>query len=53
MKNPFVNRNNKIMNTFNSYRMNNDKLNFSISVLNDNNSVNDYRIKDTKYKTLI
>ena len=53
IKNPFVNRNNKIMNTFNSYRMNNDKLNFSISALNENNSVNDYRINDIKYKTLI
>ncbi len=53
IRNPFVNRNNKIMNTFNSYRMNNDKLNFSISALNDNNSVNDYRINDIKYKTLI
>ena len=53
IKNPFVNRNNKIMNTFNSYRMKTDKLNFSISGLNENNSVNDYRINDDKYKTLI
>ena len=41
------------MNTFNSYRMKNDKLNFSISGLNENNSVNDYRINNDKYKTLI
>lgn len=51
IKNPFINRN-KIMNTFNSYRMNN-KLNFSISALNENSSTNDYRIFDNKYKTLI
>ena len=52
MKNPFVNRNNKLLKTFNSYRMNN-KLNFSISALNDNSSTNDYRLFDNKYKTLI
>jgi len=51
-KNPFVNRNNKLLKTFNSYRINN-KLNFSISALNDNSSNNDYRIFDDKYKTLI
>ena len=51
-KNPFVNRNNKLLKTFNSYRINN-KLNFSIYALNDNSSNNDYRIIDDKYKTLI
>ena len=52
IKNPFINRNSKIMKTFNSYRMNN-RLDFSISALNENSSTNDYRIFDNKYKTLI
>ena len=51
IKNPFVNRNNKILNTFTSYKTN--KLNFSIASLNENNSSNDYRIFENKYKTLI
>ena len=51
INNPFVNRN-KILKTFNSYRTNN-KMNFSISALNENSSTNDYRILDNKYKTLI
>ena len=52
IKNPFVNRNSKLLKTFNSYRMN-KKCNFSISALNENSSTNDYRIFDKKYQTLI
>jgi len=53
INNPFSFRNNKILKTFNSYRMNNNKMNFSISALNDNSATNDFRISDDKYKILI
>ena len=52
INNPFSLRNNKILKTFNTYRTNN-KMNFSISGLNDNSATNDYRIFDNKFKTLI